>query len=80
MVRCAMAQALCTRQLPPGTISHSDRNSEFLAFEIAAQLQLAGPVHSVNRFERLADNAQIASWYKALKSNLHHQYRSLHDQ
>lgn len=80
LVRRALARAIHARRPAEGTILHSDRGAEFLAYGLRRQLNRIGMVQSVNRHRRMTDNAHIESWHKTLKSDLCHRQNFQSDQ
>lgn len=74
LTRKAMRRALKTRKPDGEVIFHSDRGSEYLSECYTTLLTKNGFLQSVNRKQRMTDNAHIESWHKSLKSDWYHRY------
>lgn len=70
----ALRNALNVRCPNALTYFHSDRGVEYVAQSFRASLVRAGITQSVNRRQRMNDNAHIESWNKTMKSDLYHRY------
>jgi transposase InsO family protein len=70
----ALSLALAHRKPPAGLILHSDRGSQYCAYDYQKQLTKAGLVPSMSRKGNCYDNAPMESFWGSLKNELvHHQ-------
>lgn len=63
--------AVQKRRPQPGLIFHSDRGSEYGAEPYRERLRTLGFVQSMNRPQRMNDNAHMESFFHTMKSELH---------
>ena len=72
LARRALQSALRKRQARTETIFHSDRGTEYLGQVYQRALDRAGITPSMNRRQRMNDNAHMESWNKSMKSDMYH--------
>lgn len=72
LARRALQSALRQRSAKAETIFHSDRGTEYLGQVYQKALDRAGITPSMNRRQRMNDNAHMESWYKSMKSDMYH--------
>ena len=75
LVTQALEQALQTRRPRPGLICHSDRGSQYCAWDYQQRLRQHGLQSSMSRRGNCYDNAPIESFWGTLKTELVHQNR-----
>ena len=75
LVSQALEQALQTRRPRPGLICHSDRGSQYCAWDYQQRLHQHGLQPSMSRRGNCYDNAPIESFWGTLKTELVHSRR-----
>ncbi len=68
----ALRKAIRLRAPNAGTIVHSERGIESLAKDYCRALKCSSMLHSVNRPNRMNDNAPMESWNKTPKWEMYH--------
>jgi transposase InsO family protein len=68
----ALDQAVQLRRPPPGTIFHSDRGIEYVSYLHRDRLAHHGLVQSMNRVNRMNDNAFMESFFHSMKTDRYH--------
>jgi putative transposase len=68
----ALNQAVQLRRPPPGTIFHSDRGIEYVSYAHRDRLAELGMVQSMNRANRMNDNAFMESFFHSFKADKYH--------
>jgi len=68
----ALARAVANRRPGPGLIFHSDRGIEYAAHAFRNRLADLGFVQSMNRPQRMNDNAHMESFFHSFKSETIH--------
>lgn len=71
----ALEQALQTRRPQPGLVCHSDRGSQYCAWDYRQRLRQRGLQSSMSRRGNGYDNAPIESFWGTLKTEFVHQRR-----
>ena len=68
----ALNQAVQLRRPAPGTIFHSDRGIEYTSYAHRDRLAKLGMVQSMNRVNRMNDNAFMESFFHSFKADRYH--------
>jgi putative transposase len=71
----ALNQAVQLRRPAPGTIFHSDRGIEYTSYDHRDRLAKLGMVQSMNRVNRMNDNAWVESFFHSFKADRYHGQR-----
>jgi transposase InsO family protein len=71
----ALEQGLRDRRPPPGLIHHTDRGSQYAAYEYQRRLQKAAAIPSMSRKGNCWDNAPMESFFSSLKRERVHRRR-----
>lgn len=67
LTRAALARSAASRCVRPGLVFHSDRGIEFANFEFRRHLSELGMVQSMNRPDKMNDNAHMESFFHSMK-------------
>lgn len=67
---CALQKAIAIRQPQPGLIQHSDRGSQYAAYDYRKLLTSHGILSSMSAKGHCYDNAMVETVFKTLKSEL----------
>ena len=68
----ALNQAVRHRKPPAGLIFHTDRGIEYAGFSFRERLTQLGVIQSMNRPQRMNDNAFMESFFHSMKSDIYH--------
>lgn len=74
----ALGRAVQRRRPHPGLVFHTDRGIEYAAHAFRDRLKDLGFVQSMNRPQRMNDNAHMESFFHSMKSDLHPRLRTRH--
>ena len=66
----ALARAIALRQPAPGVVHHSDRGSQYCAYEYQKKLQENGFMVSMSAKGNCYDNAVVETFFKTIKNEL----------
>jgi putative transposase len=75
----ALNRAAHTRRPQPGLIFHTDRGVEYAAGAFKARLAQLGIRQSMNRPDKVTDNAFIESFFNSMKAEVYHGVRYQRD-
>lgn len=68
----ALNRAVRARRPQPGLIFHTDRGIEYAGFAFRKRLTALGVIQSMNRPQRMNDNAFMESFFHSMKSDMYH--------
>jgi len=81
LVERALVKAVAAKRPPPGLIHHSDRGSQYCAYDYQKRLNQFGMKASMSRRGNCYDNAPMESFWGTLKNELiHHRRYQTRDQ
>ena len=75
LVNRALMAAVCAKRPRPGLLHHSDRGSQYCAYDYQVRLKQCGLCASMSRRGNCYDNASMESFWGTLKNELGHHRR-----